>query len=153
MVVKTQQGDAGRVPEIPQEFRERQEMLGTVPAECAAGFEATRIANTPEAIAELKNRGQVVVRPGDRNPDDPSEALIRNEEIFAKTPEGYLSYRGDLVVVWRTSYAETYRQREAQRAQAVLDGMKIRRVPLAQAMVPPSVAEVTAEIAAGHLRE
>lgn len=131
---------SGRVPEIPQVYEEPTETIGLVPAECPAGFEVTRIPHTAEGMATAKTRGQVVVRAGDRNPDNPDELLIANEAIFDKTPEGMLSYRGDLLVVWRTSYADAFRARNARKAHAAQTNANFRRVPLEQGMVAPSEA-------------
>lgn len=127
-----------RVPDIPLEYRQPVDTIGVIPAQVAVGFEVSRIPNTPEAIAEAKNKGQVAVHTGDRNPLNPDEPLIANEEMFQKTPEGYLAYRGDLLVVWATAYAEAARQRAAEAAGKSLTGVKIRRVSLEQQnQLPP----------------
>ena len=120
----------GRLPDIPRKYSAPEELLGGIPARCAEGFEVTRIANTPEGIAQAKGRGQVVAFAGDLNPDNPEEPLILNEEMFAKSAEGMLTYRGDLLVVWRTEYAEDFRKAGAEKAQAASAGVKLNRVTI-----------------------
>lgn len=129
---------AGRVPDIPLDYHQPTMTIGKVPAQVAAGFEVTRVPNTPEAIAEAKNKGQVAIHAGDRSPLNPEELLIGNEAMFQKTPEGYLTYRGDVLVVWSTSYADGARRAAAEKAAKALTGVKIRRVTLDQQhQLPP----------------
>ena len=84
---------------VPTEYQAPAKTLGQIPAVVADGYFVTRIRDESGPLAEAKSMQRYPVKPTNRSQFDPSELIIQNPELFPVNAQGYLTFRGDLLVV------------------------------------------------------
>lgn len=116
------------VPTLDQAPPEDGRHAGQVPAQVPPGFVVGRCDLRDVSLYRAK--GWLTVKPGARNPNDPTQPMIANEDDFRPVdPQtGVLLFKGDALLIRREEVAEAHHARAKQEALRMAKGTRTHAV-------------------------